>query len=310
MTDSERVLTALLVFETGRTAGEEVSVDAVLSRKPVLLIGSDSRCQLLLLDPHIAPSHAAISFNNESYSIKPTLPRLEVYINDVLLEGVKVLLPGDVIRIGETRLRFVQEERDPDSIPALSVSLPAPQPAKQAIPALPAVPAPVLQPAGVAAAVMAPPAEHVYFPPQSQSSGGISAMAVVSSMIVLATIIGFIVVMVGNVSSGTRGTQALPATMIQSENGAVTLMMFEASWCTYCRQQRPIVNRLGREYAGDVEVRYVDIDSFRNRRLVSEYNARSIPLIVIMDAQGRTIATFRGLQREETLRRALEQALA
>ena len=58
-----------------------------------------------------------------------------------------------------------------------------------------------------------------------------------------------------------------------------------------------------------MEVQYVDIDDVRNRRLVAEYSARSIPLLIIFDRDGQVVATLRGLQREETLRRAIDRAL-
>lgn len=70
------------------------------------------------------------------------------------------------------------------------------------------------------------------------------------------------------------------------------------------------MDRLEREYAGQLTVEYVDIEDRANRRLVSEYQATSIPLTVIFNRNGRIIATFRGLTNEEHLSSAIDRALA
>lgn len=70
------------------------------------------------------------------------------------------------------------------------------------------------------------------------------------------------------------------------------------------------MNRLADEYKGDVYVHYIDIDDRRNSRLVNEYGARSIPFIVILNDQGKIIASFRGVTSERLLRDAINTALA
>lgn len=307
--------TALLIYENGLSEGQEVDVGAVLSRKPAFILGSDARCQLTLLDPQVSPSHATINFNGEHYVIKPTLPRLAVYVSGALVEHVTTLRPGDRVQVGDTVLHFEMAEREsavtmaaikPAVMPTRPVtassraSIPEPRPQSEV----------VIQP--VTASVVAGSAVNaeepaVYFPAQ-EGQGGVNAVAVFGSLTVVAAIVGFLLVMVGNLNAaGGSVVQSIPVSLASGENA--TLIMFEASWCTYCAQQKPIVNRLEREYVGLVNVRHVDVDDFRNRQLVAEYGARSVPMLVVMDRNRKIIAVFRGLQREETLRQALEVAI-
>lgn len=69
------------------------------------------------------------------------------------------------------------------------------------------------------------------------------------------------------------------------------------------------MNGLEREYDGLLRVRYVNIDDPRNRQLVAQYRATSIPLIVIFDKRGKVVATYRGLTNGRTLMQAIDKAL-
>lgn len=69
------------------------------------------------------------------------------------------------------------------------------------------------------------------------------------------------------------------------------------------------MNGLEREYRGDLYVTYVDIDNRSNRALVAEYNASSIPLMVILNDAGEISSILRGLTSASTLREAFARAL-
>lgn len=69
------------------------------------------------------------------------------------------------------------------------------------------------------------------------------------------------------------------------------------------------MNGLAQQYRGDVYVEYIDVEASGNTGLVQEYNATSIPLIVILDDQGVPVQVFRGLTPEITLRQAIDAAL-
>lgn len=70
------------------------------------------------------------------------------------------------------------------------------------------------------------------------------------------------------------------------------------------------MNGLEREYDGLLRVRHVNIDDPRNRNLVAEYQATSIPLLVLFDKEGNIVNVYRGLTRATTLMEGIDTALA
>ncbi len=57
------------------------------------------------------------------------------------------------------------------------------------------------------------------------------------------------------------------------------LVDFYADWCGPCKVVGPIVEELGNEYAGRIDVRKIDVDS--NRDLANRYGVRGIPTLIL-----------------------------
>ncbi len=57
------------------------------------------------------------------------------------------------------------------------------------------------------------------------------------------------------------------------------LVDFYADWCGPCKVVGPIVEELGNDYAGRVDVRKVDVDS--NPELAGQYGVRGIPTLIL-----------------------------
>ncbi|NWG16111.1 MAG: conjugal transfer protein TraF [Chloroflexi bacterium] len=295
----EPVYQAFLVAEEGLTAGREFSISAILDAgRPAFLIGSDSRSHLTVDGADAA--HALIVRRQNAYFIQPRFAGQRVLVNGKAISGPTCLLPGDRVQIGEAALRFEQDEREPEVVtPPVQPPVPKPQPARSVV-YYPATSAPA------AAAFQPSPAPTVYRPPAAQT-GGANLLSLFLGMAVILVIIG--VVGYGLVS-GTNATAPAGEVSFAYNDGNVTLLMFEAEWCAYCPQQKPIVRALADQYRGDVYVEYVDIDVPANSGLVARFGARAVPLIIIINDQGETIATFRGLTSERNLRAGIDQALA
>ena len=83
------------------------------------------------------------------------------------------------------------------------------------------------------------------------------------------------------------------------------LVDFWAPWCGPCRVQLPILDRLATAAAEDYRIYKVNVDDHAN--LAQRFRISSIPSLLLF-RQGELLRQFRGLQNEETLRRALQDA--
>ena len=72
-------------------------------------------------------------------------------------------------------------------------------------------------------------------------------------------------------------TQTFDQDVVQAERPV--LVDFYADWCGPCKFVGPIVEDIAGEYAGQIDVRKIDVDE--NPELASRYGVRSIPTLVL-----------------------------
>jgi len=114
-----------------------------------------------------------------------------------------------------------------------------------------------------------------------------------------------------------------------SIKGKVVLLEFWATWCRYCEDERPFVERLHEEF-GDkgllvlavnvgeskkVVQKYLETHPRKTRivltndtNLAAMYAATVYPIYVVIDREGNIAGTQRGAAGEETLRRLVARA--
>jgi thioredoxin 1 len=88
--------------------------------------------------------------------------------------------------------------------------------------------------------------------------------------------------------------------------GNLVMVDFWAVWCGPCRLVAPIVESLADQYAGQVTVGKVDVDS--NPRLSSQFNVRSIPSLLFF-RDGQVVDTVVGAVPKPVLERKIQEHL-
>jgi thioredoxin 1 len=86
----------------------------------------------------------------------------------------------------------------------------------------------------------------------------------------------------------------------------LSMIDFWAVWCGPCRMVAPSVEQLADEYAGQVTVGKLDVDS--NQRSATQYNVRSIPTILFL-RDGQVVDTVVGAVPRQALESRLKQLL-
>jgi thioredoxin 1 len=79
-----------------------------------------------------------------------------------------------------------------------------------------------------------------------------------------------------------------------------------APWCLPCRAQQPILEKVADELQGKALITSLNIEE--NRKAAYRLNIHSIPTLVIFD-DGEEIRRFFGLQKADSLTKAMENAL-
>ena len=78
---------------------------------------------------------------------------------------------------------------------------------------------------------------------------------------------------------------------------------FWATWCGPCMMTKPILDKLGKEYASDVE--FLPINADESREVLGEYRVLGIPTVIAIK-NGKEVARVTGAQNEAGYRAIFE----
>jgi thioredoxin 1 len=85
---------------------------------------------------------------------------------------------------------------------------------------------------------------------------------------------------------------------------------FYAYWCGPCLDMRPYVTRMEARFAEQINFWLVDVDDPASTPLEQRFGGVPfIPLVILLDAEGREVNRLEGFQTERQLERALQALL-
>jgi len=106
--------------------------------------------------------------------------------------------------------------------------------------------------------------------------------------------------------SSLRRRASHPAVVAQT--GVPQLLDFGMDICDQCKKTRAILTRLEPEFAGKVQVRYLDVRDDANEALAEKFRMRVIPLLVLLDRDGVELWRHEGAPSEAVLRQQMTLA--
>jgi len=96
-------------------------------------------------------------------------------------------------------------------------------------------------------------------------------------------------------------TQAKSPNQVQAQTttNLPKLWDFWATWCPPCKQLKPTIEALEKEYDGKIEIKSIDVD--QNRDLAQKFKVQAIPTLVFLDAKGNELSRIVGLVPRDTI---------
>lgn len=85
--------------------------------------------------------------------------------------------------------------------------------------------------------------------------------------------------------------------------GKPMVVDFGSNSCIPCRQLRPVLQKIRKDYTGKLEVLIIDIRN--NQKLASDYQIQVIPTVVFFDPAGKEIFRHQGFMSEEKVKEQL-----
>lgn len=95
--------TAMLLMVEGPSPGKRIFMD-----QPVLLIGRDERCDVVISERQVSRQHASITLEDDSYVVRDLGSKNGTFVNGQELDGPRALQDGDEIQVAYVcKLAFV-----------------------------------------------------------------------------------------------------------------------------------------------------------------------------------------------------------
>jgi thioredoxin 1 len=118
----------------------------------------------------------------------------------------------------------------------------------------------------------------------------------IGKIVIAFSLIGLLVVVTAAFSAGSPAKK--DSSKLQSKS-LPRLVDLGSDKCIPCKMMAPILEELKSEYAGRMEVEFIDI--FKNRQMSAKYKIRIIPTQVFIDSSGKELFRHEGFYSKEDM---------
>ena len=109
----------------------------------------------------------------------------------------------------------------------------------------------------------------------------------------------------GQIIALTELPRTLPAGQHEAAKGLPAVLDFGRGQCIPCKMMKPILEELGKELAGKVEVKIIDVGE--EGETADRFNINIIPTQVFLDAGGKEVYRHEGFMPKEDIVTVLKE---
>jgi thioredoxin 1 len=115
----------------------------------------------------------------------------------------------------------------------------------------------------------------------------------------LTFVLALLVVGCGQKTTTAPAAAAQPQPKTEAMTNLPKLWDFWATWCPPCKELKPTIEALEKEYAGKIEIKSINVDE--NKDLAQKFKVQAIPTLVFLDAKGNELSRIVGLVPRDTI---------
>ena len=90
-----------------------------------------------------------------------------------------------------------------------------------------------------------------------------------------------------------------------SHQGAILVDLW-AEWCSPCRVIAPVLEKIAKEFDGQISIAKVEVDEGENMKLAGKYQVRGFPTLILFQ-NGEELGRFSGAKPLHFIREFIEQ---
>ena len=82
---------------------------------------------------------------------------------------------------------------------------------------------------------------------------------------------------------------------------------FGATWCTWCQKQKPVLQKMQKEYGAKIQTFYVDVDKCPQAASIFDEIQEGIPCLIFVNPKSDEYEAINGYMDEDEFRQALKE---